>query len=190
MVKVIYGAQTETNLKYFVEKLELFESPIALVTHMNSEHGFLPIRVFVDQLKQTSNLPSVTKPTHLWLNNQREYHAFTFNLYKDISTIESVAIFGENDDETRTRNHAFLIYVFGAISLQLDHQITETTEYPELITDRKLMALYEYLKNLNLMVSRDEFEVCGNGECLTEADRIALAKFHLIGLLIGQFIQK
>ena len=190
MVKVLYGPQTETNLKHSVENLELFQSPVALITHMNAEHGFLPTNVFVDLLKQASNLPTVTKPTELWLKNQKEYNGFTSNLFQDISTIENGAIFGENNDETRARNHAFLIYVFGAISLQLDRHLTKDIEFPETLTARKFVALDEYLKNLILMVSKDEFEVCGNGECLTEDDRIALAKFHLINLLIGQIIQK
>ena len=190
MVEVMYGVDTTAKLIHLADELDLFGSPLALVSHIKSAHSFLPVEVFTDQLKSHSNIPMTVKPTPLWLENPKEYKLFTYNLYKDLIKMGNESIFGEVDEEERIRNHAFLVYCFGAICLQLDNHMSNNYQYPTLENGRKFKALEEYLTNFILMISKDEMEVCGNGESLTEVDRIEFAKYQLIRLLIGQLIQE
>ena len=185
MIKVVYGVHTNRKLTEMIDKLDLFETPFHLVSHIDGKHRFLPLQILEDQLKQLSNLSMAVKPPIKCLESYKEYKYFTYNLYKDLTSKEDD--FNEYADDETMRNHGFLIYCYGGISIQLDNHIKHDLLYPDAAIDRKFKAVEEYLSNLLLMVSKDEFEVCGNGECLTEYDRIEFAKFQLIRLIIINF---
>ena len=181
LVKMIGDPETLECLRNKLQTLDFFNSPFNLLCHMTSAHQHLPVDIFIDQLLQKTMVPTAVKPPNLYLKSQKGFDRFLNNLYLDIIFVDAKKpIFGEQSDEDRERNRAYLVYCYGALTLQIqDHFETESTNSQD-----KFQAIKKYLTNLLLMISKDDFEVAGNGECLTENDRIEFCKFHLLNLMI------
>ena len=182
LVKVVSGPENFIHLKNIFEEIELFNSSFDLVSHMSASHTNLPIDMFIDQLYQKTCVPTVVKPPSLNLQNQKTYSHFVHNIYRDLSAADIKGpIFGEKTLEDRERNQAYLVYCYGALALQIQSHF----ESPQPMgSTNKFQVIGQYLTNLLLMISNDEFEVAGNGECLTESDRKEFCKFHLINMIV------
>ena len=73
-------------------------------------------------------VPTVVKPLNLNLKTQKSFDRFLSNIYQDILCADATKpIFGEQTDEDRERNRAYLVYCYGALTLQIqDHFETES----------------------------------------------------------------
>ena len=185
MLNVIHGPDNTNRLKTILESLEMFASAFDLVCHIDEKHE-LPTGGFVDQLIPETLVPTVVKPTSIWMTSQKEFSHLTFNIYQDTVDIPpNISIFGEKTKEQRERNHAHLVYCYSALTLQiqdhLDGKVPNSSDKFQLISG--------YLKNLLLVVSKDEFEVAGNGECITDTDRNEFCKYHLVNMVVTYFLE-
>ena len=189
LINVIYGAGTTEKLRHIVNQLELFESPLDLVSHLDLDHK-LPTDIFVDQLTQRSRVPTVVKPPKIFLQNRWGYSNFTYNIYQNLAPLDPDAtIFDEKNNEDRIRNRACLLYSYGALYciIQDHYDSKESSNHSN--NDTKLKLCSRYLSHLLEMISKDSFEIAGNAEFLTERDRIEFSKFNLVKLLIDRIFE-
>ena len=185
MLNIIHGPDNINRFKKILESLDIFDSAFNLVCHIDEMHK-LPTGGFVDQLIPKTLVPTTVKPTRLWITSQKEFSHFTYNIYQNIVDIPpSTSIFGEKTNEQRERNHAHLVYCYCALTLQIqDHLDGKITN-----TSNKFKMINQYFQNLLLVISRDEFEVARNGECITDNDRYEFSKYHLVNMIVTYFLE-
>ena len=158
----------------------MFTSAFDLVCHIDEKHE-LPTGGFVDQLIPETLVPTVVKPTRTWITSQKEFSYFTFNIYQNLVGIPSnTSIFGERTNEQREHNHAHLVYCYAALTLQIQDRLDGIVAN----SSNKFQIISEYFKNLLMVISKDEFEVARNGECITDKDRNAFCKYHLVNMVV------
>ena len=183
MFNVIYGTDNTNRLKTIVNSFEMFASAFDLVCHIDELHE-LPTGSLVDQLIPETLVPTVVKPARIWITTQKKFSFLTYNIYQNLVNIPpNTTIFGEKTNEQRERNHAHLVYCYSALTLQIQDHLDG--KVPN--SSNKFQLISEYLKNLLLVISKDEFEVARNGECITDKDRNEFCKYHLVNMIVTYF---
>lgn len=185
LVKVLNDSQE--SFKVMLKTEFFFNSPMELISHINTDHCHLPIDIFTDILSQKTKIPTVIKSLRQYFKDGIfGANNLFYNVYRDLTAFQPLDYAFTTDPycPQKPRNQVFLIYAYVTLALQLqDHN-----DQPKPRTFSKMKTLYSYLDNFLYVIHQDVFEVAVNNECMTESDRIAFGKMNILKLIVGNMI--
>ena len=164
-----------------------FESALELVSHIDLKHSHLPVEIFTDIISQNTSIPLVTiSPRHYFKRGIAGVKNLLHNIYRDLTVFKPLncAFTTDSKCDNLERNQTLLVYAYVTLALQLqDHN-----DKPQTKSNSKMQILHTYLDNFLYVLQQDFFEVALNNECLTESDRIAFGKIHVLKIIVGHLI--